>query len=291
MNVQMDLTETGVVLQNLYGWPDWTVEVDMDWRTWSAGDVRAIPPPGTRRNARRPTDDLELVRRIKMTAEASQEAPRSSIWLASLALPTPHGKKPDGVRLRAETFSIMYRYAVRLGLSPKRAIHAVYGLKLVEAPNERALPHRTYERWKAQARNTINPATGRPYLPEFDLERDGPRRWPIGRHPLEPRKAPPAVPKPVREGPYAGRTLRLTVTRTPPPACAVREAHEGRHIIGPDLVIEGRWTKGKEQVPELPLLQALSPIETVRRVQSLVKELEERYPGAEVTATVTNRTA
>ena len=137
---------------------DWTVEVDINWRTWSAGDVRAIPPPGTRRNARRPTDDLELVRRIKMTAEASQEAPRSSIWLASLALPTPHGKKPEGVRLRAETFSIMYRYAVKLGLSPKRAIHAVYGLELVEAPNERALPRRTLGR----ARRSWSTATGSP---------------------------------------------------------------------------------------------------------------------------------
>jgi hypothetical protein len=96
------------------------------------------------------------------------------------------------------------------------------------------------------------------------------------------------VPKPVRKGPYAGRTLRLIVTRTPPPTCAVSSDHEqGQHISGTDLVIKGSWNKGKEQVPEFPSLRSLSPIDTVRRVQTLVKELEERYPGAEITATVT----
>ncbi|MFF8953296.1 hypothetical protein ACF09I_31495 [Streptomyces sp. NPDC014940] len=78
------------------------------------------------------------------------------------------------------------------------------------------------------------------------------------------------------------------MTRTPPPTRAVPSDHEqGQHIAGPDLVIGGSWTKGKEQAPELPSLRSLSLIETVRRVRTLVKELEERYPGAEITATVT----
>ncbi|MFD7934679.1 hypothetical protein ACFV4T_09120 [Streptomyces sp. NPDC059755] len=56
-------------------------------------------------------------------------------------------------------------------------------------------------------------------------------------------------------------------------------------MIGPDLVIEGSWSNGEEP-PPLPVLRGVSPGETPRRVQSLVKELEGRYPGAKVTATV-----
>ncbi|MEU1087421.1 hypothetical protein ACFYPN_19855 [Streptomyces sp. NPDC005576] len=115
--IEMDLTETGVTLRNLYGWPGWVIEVDIAWSTWSARTVRDIPPPRTRSNARRPTDDPELVRRIRKAAEAAKELPRSSIWVVSLALPTPHKKKTDGVQLRAATIGTMYNYALNLGLS------------------------------------------------------------------------------------------------------------------------------------------------------------------------------
>lgn len=279
------LTKQGVVLRDLYGWPGWVIEVDIGWRTWSAGEVRDIPPPRTRRNARRPCDDPELVERIKKAAEATCEAPRSSIWLVSLDLPSPHGKKKDGAQLRAETIATLYGYALRIGLSPKRAISEVYGLPVTEAPGERAQYSRKLERWIEQARKTVNPVTSRPYLPAYDSERHAPRLWPIGRgHPLEPRRAQPALPELVREGPYAGRALTLRVTRTLPSA---REAQEqGWRMIGPDLVIEGQWSNGGEP-PSLPLLQGVSPGETPLRVQALVKELEGRYPGAKVTATVT----
>ncbi|MFF2327655.1 MULTISPECIES: hypothetical protein [unclassified Streptomyces] len=136
--IEMDLTETGVTLRNLYGWPGWVTEVDIDWSTWSARTVRDVPPPRTRSNARRPTDDPELVRRIRKAAEAAKELPRSSIWVVSPALPTPHKKKTDGVQLRAATIATMYNYARNLGLSPKRAISEVYDLPLVEAEGERA---------------------------------------------------------------------------------------------------------------------------------------------------------
>jgi hypothetical protein len=67
------------------------------------------------------------------------------------------------------------------------------------------------------------------------------------------------------------------------------EAHEaqerGRRLIGLDLIIEGRWSHG-EDLPSLPLLRAVSPAQTPRRVQALVQELEARFPGAKVTATV-----
>ncbi|MFJ6392814.1 hypothetical protein ACIQJT_35030 [Streptomyces sp. NPDC091972] len=79
----------------------------------------------------------------------------------------------------------------------------------------------------------------------------------------------------------------MRVTRTPPPARQAEEAHEQRwRLIGPDLVIEGQWSNG-EDPPSLPLLRGVSPGETPLRVQSLAKELEERYPGAKVLATVT----
>ena len=284
----MELTDKGAVLRDLYGWTGWVIEVDIDWRTWSAGDVRDIAPPRTRKNARRPCDDPELVSRIKGAAEASREAPRSSIWLLSLAFPTPHKKKKDGVQLRAATIATMYGYALNLGLSPVRALSAVYGLPLVEAPGERKQPCRKLERWIEQARKTVNPETDRPYLPDYVSERHAPRLWPVGRgHPLEPRRARPAVPEPIREGPYAGRTLKLRVTRTSPPESAVREAQDrGRRIIGLDLIVEGRWSNG-EDFPPLSPLRTVSPGETPRRVQTLVKELEARYPGAKVTATVT----
>jgi hypothetical protein len=264
------------------------IEVDIHWRTWTAGEVRDIPPPRTRRNARRPCDDPELVERIRKTAEASREAPRSGIWLVSLDFPSPHGKKKDGVQLRAETIATLYGCALHLGLSPKRAISEVYGLPVTEAPGERAQYSRTLERWIEQARKTVNPDTGQPYLAAYDSERHAPRLWPIGRgHPLEPRRAQPALPEPVREGPYAGRTLTLRMTRTSPSAQEAREAQEqGWRLIGPDLVVEGHWSNGEEP-PSLPPLRGVSPGETPLRVRALVKELEGRYPGAKVTATVT----
>lgn len=286
--VSGELTEQGVVLRDLYGWPGWVIEIDIRWRIWSAGEVRCIPPPRTRRNARRPCDDPELLERIKKAAEAAREAPRSSIWLVSLGLASPHGKKKDGVRLRAETIATLYECALHLGLSPKRAISEVYGLPVTEAPRERTQYSRKLERWIEQARKTINPVTDRPYLPAYDPERHAPRLWPIGRgHPLEPRRAQPVLPEPVREGPYAGRLLTLRVTRTSPPWRDAREAQEqGWRLIGPDLVVEGQWSNGEEP-PSLPLLRGVSPGETPLRVQALVKELEGRYSGAKVTATIT----
>ncbi|WP_405432405.1 hypothetical protein [Streptomyces anulatus] len=192
------------------------------------------------------------------------------------------------MRLRAETIATLYGCALRLGLSPRRAISEVYGLPVTEMPGKRAQYSRRLERWIEQARKTVNPATGRRYLSAYDSERHAPRLWPIGRgHPLEPRRARPALPEPIREGPYAGRALALRVTRTSPPTREARKAQEqGRRLIGPDLFVEGQWSNGEEP-PSLPPLQGVSPGQTPRQVQALVKELERRYPGAKVTATVT----
>ncbi|MFJ3880793.1 hypothetical protein ACIPW5_25465 [Streptomyces sp. NPDC090077] len=121
----------------------------------------------------------------------------------------------------------MYNYALKLGLSPMRAISEVYDLPLVEAEGERAQPSRKHERWIEQARKTINPETGRAYLQPCVSELHAPRRWPIGHgHLLEPRRAQPAFPEPAREGPYAGRVLALRVSRTEPPDWAAHEARE-----------------------------------------------------------------
>lgn len=286
-NTGMTLTAKGVVLSSLYGWPGWVVEVDIYWPTWSAREVRDIAPPGTRSNARRPRDDAELVTRVRGAAEACREAPRSSIWMLSLGFPTPHKKRKNGAQLRAETIAAMYDCARHLGLSPRRAISEVYALPAIDE-GERTEYSRTLERWIEQARKTVNPETGRPYLPAYESELHAPRQWPRRvRPPLEPRRARPALPERVREGPYVGRTLTLQVTRTSPPEQAAREAEEGgergERLIGPDLTVEGRWSNGKE-LPPLPPLRAVSTGEMFRRVQALVKELEERYPGAKVTA-------
>ncbi|MEU9160651.1 hypothetical protein AB0D29_10320 [Streptomyces sp. NPDC048424] len=281
-NTEMSLTTEGIVLGGLYGWPGWVVEADIYWPTWSAREIRDIAPPGTRSNARRPCDDAELVTRIRGAAEACREAPRSSIWLLSLGFPTPHKKRPNGPQLRAATIATMYDHARHLGLSPRRAISEVYALPVIDE-GKRTEYSRKLERWIERARKTVNPETGRPYLPAYESELHAPRQWPIGRHPLEPRRARPALPEPVREGPYAGRTLTLKVTRTSPPEQTAREVEERGERIGPDLIVEGRWSDGKE-LPPLPPLQADSPGEMIRRVQALVKELEGRYPGAKVTA-------
>ncbi|MFE5718565.1 hypothetical protein [Streptomyces erythrochromogenes] len=286
-DTQMDLTAEGAVLQNISGWPGWAIEVDIDWTTWKVKEMRDIPPPKTRKNARRPCGDPELAARIRGAAEAAHEAPRSSIWLVSLAFPTPHGKKRDGARLRAEAVAALYAYALHLGLSPRRAISEVYGLPVAGGEGERVQYSRTLERWIEQARKTVNPVTGEPYLPQYESERDAPRQWPVGRgHPLEPRRAKPAVPEPVREGPHAGRVLRLRVTRSSLPASVAHEAEErGSRIIGADLIVEGRWSDAGE-LPPLPVIRAVSPGDVARRVQALVKDLEGRYPGAKVTAAI-----
>lgn len=284
-DVQAEFTGETVLLRGLHGWPGWVIEVDIDGKNWSPGDVRDFPPPNTQRDAQGPCDDPELVERIKKAAEAMREAPRSSIWLLSLGLPSPHGKKKDSARLRAMTISTLYTAAVHLGLSPRRALSEVYNLPLTEAPGERTQYSRNLERWIEQARKTIDPATGQPFLPAYDEERDVPRLWPVGRgHPLEPRRARPLLPEPVREGPYAGRTLTLRVTRTSPPEREAREAQEqGHRLIGLDLVIEGRWSH-REKPPALPVLREVSLNETLVRVQALVEELEARFPGAKVIA-------
>jgi hypothetical protein len=177
-------TSKGARLRNIYGWPDWTVEVDIDWRTGDVREVRDIAPPGTRSNARRPCGDPDLVARVKKAAEMRH----GWIGFAAAALPTPHRK--HGAQQRAATIATMYRLALDQGLSPRRAISAVYDLAVVDNP-ERTLYSRKLERWIAQARKTTNPATGHPYLPEYDHERDVPRWWPgrSGQYALEPRRA------------------------------------------------------------------------------------------------------
>ncbi|WP_424212709.1 hypothetical protein ACN20G_11860 [Streptomyces sp. BI20] len=280
--VRLAITGRGVDLRGLYGWPGWMVQVDIDWRTWTAGELRDIPPPGTRRNARRPSGDAELVQRIRATAEAVHEAPRSMVWVLSLALPSPHGKKQNSVLLRARTIATMYRAAQGRGLVPKRVIAEVYGIPLDGAQRSRKL-----ERWIEQARKTIDPDTGKPCLPPYVAERDAPRQWPIGKdHPLAPRRARPLRPEPVREGLHAGRTLALSVARLPPPAWALREAEAlGGRLIGTDLVVTGSWSDG-DALPPLPLLKEVPPGEVPRRIMTLKKELEQTYPGAKVTATI-----
>ncbi|MFG2298486.1 hypothetical protein [Streptomyces sp. NPDC048603] len=95
-DTQLELTDEGAILRSPSGWPGWAIEVDMDWPTGMARQVRDIAPPRTRRNARRPCDDPELIARVKRAAEEAREAPGSSIWLVSLAFPTPHKKKDGG---------------------------------------------------------------------------------------------------------------------------------------------------------------------------------------------------
>jgi hypothetical protein len=193
------------------------------------------------------------------------------------------------VQLRAETIAIVYELALDQGLSTRRVISSLYELPVVETGTYTSYS-RKLERWRAQARNTVNPHTGLPYLPKYDDERDKPRLWPgsSGRSALEPRRAPPMppmLPEPVREGPYAGRTLTLRVTRTPPPTMAPDPG--GGRIVGPDLVIEGRWQDG-EDLPPVEPLREVSPDQAPHRVLALIKDLEARYPGAEVKAIVAN---
>ena len=90
------------------------------------------------------------------------------------------------------------------------------------------------------------------------------------------------VPEPVREGPYAGGTLTLRVTRTPPRAAP--DLTIGR-VVGTDLIIDGHWQDGQE-LPMEPL-RDVSPDQEPHRVLAVVKDLKTRYPGAKVKAIVT----
>jgi hypothetical protein len=281
--LEMRATSKGVRLRNAYGWPGWTIEVDIDARNGQVVAIRDVAPPGTRSNARRPRDDADLVGRLKQAAQMRHG------WLGfvAAALPSPHKKKRNGVQLRAATLAIMHELAKDQGLSPRRAISAIYELPVVDQQGERTEYSRKLERWRKQARKTVNPHTGQPYLPKYDHKQDVPKRWPgsDGRGLLEPRRAGPMLPEPVREGPYAGRTLTLQVTRTPPLPRAA-DGHRGR-IVGPDLMVEGRWQNGEELPLEEPL-RAVSPDQASHRVLALIADLEARYPGAKITAFLAN---
>ncbi|WP_406639120.1 hypothetical protein [Amycolatopsis sp. WGS_07] len=280
--VNMRVGSKGVRLSNVYGWPGWIVDV----RFPSAGrpaTVTAIPPAGTRSNARRPTDDPELVARLVQAAHLEFG------WLGFLAvaLPSPHKKKRDGVRLRAETMAIMYESAKDQGLSPRRAISAIYGLPVIDQ-GERTLYSKKLLRWLHQARTTVNPATGKTYLPtpeEYAAAPDKPKRWPgsTGKRPLAPRRAAPMLSEPVREGRCAGQTLTLQVTRAALPS---RLSRSGGRVVSADLTVEGRWSSGEHL--ELEPLREVSPDQAPHRVQALVRELEARFPGAKITAVVRN---
>jgi hypothetical protein len=191
--VEMDMGMRGAFFRDVYGWPGWIIDVDLhvDRATggWLAGAVRCTPPPGTRRNARRPTDDPELVTRLRHVAEGRHGVP----GFVALGLPTPHKEKKDGVRLRAATIATMFETPRVQGFSPRRAISAVYGLHVVDEGN-RTLYSPKLHRWIRQARTTKNPRTGEPYLLD-DLDGNAPRRWPgsDGKHPLEPRRARPML--------------------------------------------------------------------------------------------------
>lgn len=280
--LEMRMTPKGARLRNVYGWPGWTIEVDVAGRAGRPVEIQDFAPPGTRSNARRPCDDPDLVARLTRVAEMRH----GWIGFVAAALPSPHKKKRNGVQLRAETIAIVYELVKDQGLSPRRAISSVYELPVVETGTD-TLYSRKLERWIEQARKTVNPHTGLPYLPKYDDERDAPRRWPGsgGRSVLEPRRARPMLPEPVREGPYAGRTLTLRVTRTPPPTMA--PDHSRGRNVGPDLIVEGRWQDGEELSPVEPLRE-VSPDQAPHRVLALIKDLEARYPGAIIKAIVAN---
>lgn len=282
--LQMDTTPSGVTLRNVYGWPGWTIEVDLVVveGTWRAREIRDRAPQGTRKNARRPCDDPDLIKRLTKAAEMRHG------WLGfvAAALPSPHKKKTNGRQLRAATIAIMYRLAVNQGLSPRRAISEVYDLP-VDDRGPRALYDARVERWIKQARTTIDPHTGKPYLEPFDEERPSPKRWPgsTGEYLMEPRRAQSMAPEPVREGEHVGRILTLRAKRTPPPAVDPEECR-GR-IVGPDLVVTGRWNDDGEPPPARTLL-AVSPAEAPRQVLALIKEFEALYPGAKITASISH---
>ena len=110
------------------------------------------------------------------------------------------------MQLRAATIAIMYELAKDQGLSPRRAISAVYGLPVVDQ-GERTEYSRKLMQWFKQARKTVNPHTGQPYLPKYDHKQDVPKRWPgsDGRGLLEPRRA----------GPMPVSYTHLTLPTTP----------------------------------------------------------------------------
>ena len=58
-----------------------------------------------------------------------------------------------------------------------QGISAVYELPIVETGTD-TIYSRKLERWIEQARKTVNPRTGLPYLLGYDNERDAPKRWP-----------------------------------------------------------------------------------------------------------------
>lgn len=179
--------------RNVYGWPDWIIEVDIhvDLATGclQAGTVRCTPPPSNRRPTG-PTQDPELVARLRYAAEGRHGIP----GFVSLGLPSPHKKKKDGVRLRAVTIAVMFETAREQGFSPRRVISAVYGLPVVDQPGYRTIYSPKLHRWIHQARTTTNLRTGKPYLID-DLDGNAPKRWPgsRGKHPLEPRRARPML--------------------------------------------------------------------------------------------------
>lgn len=72
----------------------WVIEVEIDWRTWSAGEVRDIPPPGTRRNARRPTERCQGVEGGTSRRRARPSAGRSWPIAYSLDMTEPTAGTP-----------------------------------------------------------------------------------------------------------------------------------------------------------------------------------------------------
>lgn len=280
------VSDAGVRVGDIAGWPGWQAEVPMDWRAGRARrDVKGrwiihdIPLPGSV-DAVCPSADRAARRTIVGLAEAVGGHGSGDLFLDLLAASVPSPIRTRDDHQLARAFALIYQSAHDQGLDPRRALCAVYGLRVEDdVPGRRAEFPSTLDNWFSRTRDARRP-DGQPYLQNYECRSAWPRRWPLRRwHPLEHRQAhPEPVPDATAQGPYAGRVLRVKAYPARP------AGHDTEGVPLADVALEGEWDDGQElELEELPTVRYADLI-AVHMVR-LSKCLKENYPGVRVTIT------
>ncbi|WP_147255612.1 hypothetical protein [Streptomyces sp. PT12] len=187
----VDTLTWGLRITDVYGWPEWTFEAELDWRTGRVCDLRVLPPPKARRNVRRPSE-RELQRITALAERMSGHGTGTLLDFVAAAVPEPRGSKKPGERAKAVT--AMYLTALQQGYSPRRAISAVYGLPMEPAWDSEQPSSGTRTEYSSTLERWLKEAHAGPLGP-FNRERHTPRRWPARTPKFEESKAAKLEPK------------------------------------------------------------------------------------------------
>lgn len=270
------------------GYEDWRFEIETCWRHGQPQtQISAVLPAEPSGSVNDPPKHV-LDRIVRLIAYGGGDLD-STIAFATAALPDPkYHRDPD---VRAAVTAIIYgleyeRHAITRALG-----HAFGDERIFDTPRPRVAIGKAFDIPFGMTRNIH----GENVIDESDpgktvdnyIRLAHSRRGPTGE-PYLPKSAhreSDAELEPVKQGPFAHREITLFYWRSPYEG----QTLPGERIVGPHVIVEAYWTdprrflESREELPAIRL-EAVCPAEELQHVMSIIRQLEDQYPGATVKA-------